>query len=381
MPGGDIKYVYIFILIAVFIILLACINFTNLSTARSTTRLKEVGIRRVFGVQRSTLSLQFMLESFLIVFSAYILAMVLTEISLPFFNRLTEKSISINYFDIRFIGAVLALIIAVSVLAGSYPAIYLSSFKPISVLKGEMVTGKKRTRFRSILVVGQFTISLFLLSSVLILNKQMRYIQTKNLGFNKEHLLVITNTNLLDRNIENFKNQLITNPQILSFSESGFLPSPSNRNNGSVWRDGIMSNDPVGFTHFFVDYDYVKTFGMKIVRGRGFSKEFSTDSSAIVINQAAAKLLGWQDPIGRKIGAILKPDFDVKKPVLDVYTIIGVVEDFNYNSLHEPVRALALYLKKSDQMITCRLRVDTNIPQLVCLSEIKVGRECARAAI
>ena len=363
--GGDIKYVYIFILIAVFIILLACINFTNLSTARSTTRLKEVGIRRVFGVQRSKLSLQFMLESFLIVFAAYILAMVLTEISLPFFNRLTDKSISINYFDIRFIGAVLALICTVSVLAGSYPAIYLSSFKPISVLKGEMITGKKGTRFRSILVVGQFTISLFLLSSVLILNSQMRYIQAKNLGFNKEHLLVIANTNLLEKNIENFKNQLITNPQVVSSTVSGFLPSPSSRNNGSVWRDGIMSNDPVGFTHFFVDYDYMKTFDMKIVSGRGFSKEFSTDSSTIVINQAAAKLLGWQDPLGRKIGAILTPDWNVNKPVLDVYTIIGVVEDFNYNSLHEPVRALAMYLKKSNQMITCRIRADTNIPQLV----------------
>jgi putative ABC transport system permease protein len=369
--GGDMKYVYIFILIAVFIILLACINFTNLSTARSTTRLKEVGIRRVFGVQRSTLSLQFMLESFLIVFAAYILAMVLTEISLPFFNSLTDKSISINYFDIRFIGAVVALVLAVSVLAGSYPAIYLSSFKPISVLKGEMVTGKKRTRFRSILVVGQFTISLFLLSSVLILNKQMKYIQAKNLGFNKEQLLVISNTNLLDKNIEIFKNQLITNPQILTFTESGFLPSPSTRNSGSVWRDGIMSNDPVGFNHFFVDYDYMKTFDMEIVRGRGFSKEYSTDSSAMVINQAAVKMLGWQDPIGRKIGAILSPDWDVNKPVLDVYTIIGVVEDFNYNSLHEPVRPLALYLKESNQMITCRLRGDTNIPQVVAFLKSK----------
>jgi putative ABC transport system permease protein len=368
---GDIKYVYIFILVAVLIILLACINFTNLSTARSTTRLKDVGIRKVFGVQRSTLSLQFMLESFLIVFAAYILAMVLTEISLPFFNRLTDKSISINYFDIRFIGGVLGLVLAVSVLAGSYPAIYLSSFKPISVLKGEMVTGKKKSRFRSILVVGQFTISLFLLSSVLILNKQMKYIQSKNLGFNKEHLLVINKTNLLEKNIENFKNQLITNPQILSFTESGFLPSPSNRNSGSVWRDGIMSNDPVGFTHFFIDHDYLKTFDMKIVRGRGFSKEFSTDSSAILINQAAAKLLGWEDPIGRKIGAILKPDFDVNKPVLEVYTIIGVIEDFNYNSLHDPVRAMALYLKESNQMITCRLRVDTNIPQLVAFLKSK----------
>jgi putative ABC transport system permease protein len=369
--GGDIKYVYIFILIAVFIILLACINYTNLSTARSTTRLKDAGMRRVFGIQRSALSLQFMLESFLIVFAAYILAMVLTEISLPFFNRLTEKSISIQYFDIRFIGVVLTLVLAVSVLAGSYPAVYLSSFKPISVLKGEMVTGRKKTRFRSILVVGQFTISLFLLSSVLILNKQMKYIQAKNLGFNKEHLLVITNTNLLEKNIENFRNQLITNPKILSFTESGFLPSPSTRNNGSVWRDGIMSNDPVEFTHFFVDYDYMKTFDMRIIRGRGFSKEFSTDSSAIVINQAAAKVLGWQDPIGRKIGAILTPDWDVNKPVLDVYTIIGVVEDFNYNSLHNKVNALALYLKKSDQMITCRLRVDTNFPQLVAFLKSK----------
>jgi putative ABC transport system permease protein len=369
--GGDIKYVYIFILIAVFIILLACINFTNLSTARSATRLKDVGIRKVFGVQRSKLSMQFMLESFLIVFAAYIVAMVLTEISIPFFNRLTEKSLLINYFDIGFIGAVFCLVFVISVLAGSYPAVYLSSFMPIAVLKGEMVTGSKKTRFRSILVVGQFTISLILLSSVLILNRQMNFIQEKNLGFNKEQLLVINNTNLLEKNIENFKNQLISNPQILAFTESGFLPSPSSRNNGSVWRDGVMSNDPVGFTHFFVDYDYIKTFDMKILSGRGFSKEFSTDSSAIVINQAAAKQLGWKDPVGRKIGDILRSDFDINKPVLDIYTIIGVVEDFNYQSLHNSVGALAMYLKESNQMITCRIRRGTNISEMVAFLKSK----------
>ena len=363
--GGDIKFVYIFILIAVFIILLACINFTNLSTARSSTRLKEVGIRKVFGVQRSKLSIQFMMESLLIVFMAYIIAMVLTEISLPFFNKLTEKSLSINYFDIGFIGGVIGLIFVISILAGSYPAIYLSSFRPISILKGEMVTGRKRTYFRSILVVGQFTISLILLSSVLILNKQMKFIQDKNLGYNKEQLLVIKNTNLLNKNIEVFKNRLTTNPQILSVSVSGFLPSPSNRNNGSIWRDGVMSNDPLLFTHFFVDYEYLKTFDMKIVSGRGFSKEFSTDSSAIVINQAAVKLLGWKEPLGRKIGAILKSDFDVNKPVLDVYTIIGVVEDFNYSSLHEPVQALAMYLKGSSEIITCRIRPGTSVTGIV----------------
>jgi putative ABC transport system permease protein len=369
--GGDIKFVYIFISIAIFIILLACINFTNLSTARSASRLKEVGIRKVFGVQKSKLSVQFMLESFIIVFAAYIIAMVLTEISLPFFNHLTEKNLSINYFDIGFIGGVLGLILVISILAGSYPAIYLSSFRPISVLKGEMATGRKKTLFRSILVVSQFTISLILLSSVLILNKQMKFVQNKNLGYNKEHLLIINNANLLDKNSEIFRNQVLANPQVISCTQSGYLPTPSNRNNGSIWRDAIMSNDPVQVTHFFVDYDYIKTFDLKIVRGRGFSKEFSTDSSAVIINQAAVKLLGWKDPIGRKIGAILTSNFDINHPVLDENTIIGVVEDFNFNSLHSPIKALVMYVKKSNELITCRIRPETSIPGMVAFMKSK----------
>jgi len=364
-PGGDIKYVYIFISIAVFIILLACINFTNLSTARSTSRLKEVGIRKVFGVQRSVLTLQFMLESFIIVFAAYIIAMAITEFSLPFFNELTEKKLSINYFNPGFIGGVLGLILIISLLAGSYPAIYLSSFKPISILKGEMVTGRKKTRFRSILVVSQFTISLILLSSVLILNKQMKFVQNKNLGYNKEQLLIIKNGNLLNKNNENFKNKILSNPQILSVSQTGYLPSPSDRIHGSIWRDAIMSNDPVSFAHFFVDYEYLKTFDLKIASGRGFSKEFSTDSSACVINQAAVKLLGWKDPIGRKVGAILRSDFNINHPVLDEFTIIGVVEDFNFNSLHTPVEGLAMYIKKSNDLITCRIRTGANMSSIV----------------
>ena len=369
--GGDIRYVYIFILIAIFIILLACINFTNLSTARSATRLKEVGIRKTFGVLRKNLSLQFMIESFLVVFAAYIIAMVLTEISLPFFNDLTEKNLSINYFDPGFIGAVLGLVVIISILAGSYPAIYLSSFGPGAILKGEMVTGSKKATFRSILVIGQFTISLVLLSSVLILNKQMKFIQAKKLGYDQEHLLVVSNAYLLDKNIEQFRDQITANPQILSVSISGYLPSPSNRTNGSVWRDGIMSNDPLLVNHFFVDYDYFKTFDLKIAEGRSFSRDFSTDSAAVVINQAAVKLLGWKDPIGRKIGTVLTPDFDPKNPVLDVYTIIGIVSDFNFKSLHSPVEPMVMYLKKSNQLITCRIRRDTNIPDMVAFLKSK----------
>ncbi len=363
--GGDMKFIYIFTIIAIFIILLACINFINLSTARSALRLKDVGVRKVFGVQRSVLSLQFMLESLMTVLVAYIIAMVLTEISLPFFNSLTEKSLSIKYFDPKFIGEMIGLIITISILAGSYPAIFLSSFKPISVLKGEMIAGKRKTAFRSILVVSQFIISLVLLSSVLVLGKQMRFIQSRNLGYNKEQLLIIDNTNLLGKNINNFKNELKTNPQVLSMTQSGFLPSPSERNNGSVWRDGIITNEPLVLTHFFIDTSYLQTFEIKIIRGRGFSRDFSTDSASVVINQAAVKLLGWEDPIGKKFGTLVGADYNGHNAVLDVYTIIGVVEDFNFISLHQPVTALAMYLKPSDQMITCRIRSNTNISELL----------------
>ena len=234
-----------------------------------------------------------------------------------------------------------------------------------------MVTGRKKTRFRSILVVSQFTISLILLSSVLILNKQMKFVQNKELGYNKEQLLIIKNANLLDKNNENFKNQLSGNPQIMSVSQSGCLPSPSERNNGSIWRDAVMSNDPVLFTHFFVDYEYLKTFDLKVVTGRGFSKEFSTDSSGVVINQTAAKLLGWKDPIGRKIGAILTSDYDINHPVLEKFTIIGIVQDFNFSSLHSPVGALGMYIKKSNDLITCRVRPETNILSLVAFLKSK----------
>jgi putative ABC transport system permease protein len=234
-----------------------------------------------------------------------------------------------------------------------------------------MTTGRKKTLFRSVLVVSQFTISLILLSSVLILNKQMKFVQNMNLGYNKEHLFIINNANLLEKNSENFRNQVLANPQVESCSQSGYLPTTSNRIHGSIWRDAIMSNNPVQVTHFFVDYDYMKTFDLKITMGRGFSKEYYTDSSAVIINQAAVKLLGWKDPIGRKIGTILTSNFDINHPVLDEYTIIGVVEDFNFNSLHSPIQALAMYVKKSNDLITCRIRPETSIPEMVAFMKSK----------
>ena len=370
-PSGNIKLIYIFSLIAVFIILLACINFTNLSTARSASRLKEVGIRKVFGIQRGKLSLQFMIESFLIVFVAHIVAMILTEISLPIFNDLAGKNLTINYFDVAFIGLEFGIIIVISFIAGSYPAIYLSSFKPITILRKEMVSGRKRTLFRSILVVGQFAISLALLSSTLILYRQLNYLHNTSLGYNKENLLVIDNTYLLKNNIDNFKNQILTNPNVLNVTISQYLPSPSTRDNGSIFRDGIISNDPLFCTHFNVDYDYIKTFDMKIVKGRPFSRDFPSDSSGVIINEAEAKLLGYEDPIGKKIGTATGREVDVNKPALDVFTIIGVVKDFNHSSLHEPVGGLAMYLKSSTSSITCRINPEANISQILAFIKEK----------
>jgi putative ABC transport system permease protein len=234
-----------------------------------------------------------------------------------------------------------------------------------------MVSGRKRSVFRSILVVSQFTISMILLASMIILNKQMKYIQSRDLGYNKENLLIIKNANLLGISGLHYKNQIEANPNVISVSQSGYLPTPSNRIHSSVWRNAVMSNDMILFSHFFVDIDYLKTLDLKIISGRGFSKEYSTDSTSIVINETASKLLGWEDPVGKKIGTILTPNFDMRHPVLKEFTIIGVVRDFNFNSLHSPVEALAIYLKKSDDFITCKLRPSTNISEMVSFLKSK----------
>lgn len=363
--GGDRKYIYIFTLIAVFIIVLACINFINLSTAKSSSRFKEIGVKKVYGIQRARLSIQFLLESLLIVFIAHIVAMILVEITLPYFNDLTGKSLSISYTDIGFIAGIFGLIVVVSLLAGTYPAIYLASIKPIAILKREMMSGRKKTSFRSILVVGQFTISIVLLSMSLLLGKQLHFIQDKNLGYDKEHLLVIKNTYLLGKNINHFKGQIETNPSIVSLTQSSFLPSPSSRNNSAIYPDGVLTEKPVFCTLFDVDFEYIKTFGMKMSKGREFSKDYSTDSTAIIINEAAAKLMGWEDPVGQKLGVAGITDPKTQSARLNVYTVLGVVKDFNYSSLHEPVAALAMFIGNSAGNITCRIKPQTDLPELI----------------
>lgn len=355
--NGDIMYVYIFIIIAIFILILACINFTNLSTAKATSRSKEVGMRKVFGIRTFTLVRNFLLESFIVVFIAHIVAMILVEVSLPYFNDLSRKSLSISYLDPTVLLGLLALIIITSLFAGSYPAFYLSSFKPLSALKNEVTSGKKKTRFRSILVVGQFVISIVLLTSTLVLNKQMRYIQNKNIGFEKENMIALRNTYLLRNSIESFKADLINSKDIKKVSISGFLPIPNSSSSNTVlFKDGIKTPEIASYEVWNIDCDYVTTLGLKIIKGRSFSKDFLTDSSCVLINEAAAKSFGWDDPIGQIVGASTAVSTE-----LDNYTVIGVMEDFNFESVHDPIKPLACFLNRSTGAMSIRMEAKADV--------------------
>lgn len=357
--------VRIFGIIALFIIIIACINFTNLSTARSITRLREVGVRKTYGVSRSQLINQFNAESVIIVFIAFVLAMVMVELSLPYFNDLTAKELAVNYFSGKFIFSVIGMIIIISVMAGAYPSFYLSSFRPIHVLKGDAEMKKDKFSFRSILVVIQFFISLVLLSATLVLSKQMRFMQNKDLGFNKEQVLVINNTYLIPRDqTATFKEELKKHPSVMSATVSGYLPTPSNRNNSSIFPDAILSDDLFNCQNWVVDHDYIETYGLSLVEGRNFSREFPTDSMALIINETAARKLGWDEPVGRVFG-VPENYREIGEMKLDKYTVIGVVKDFHFESLHLPIESQVIFLGNSVSSTSLRLNKNIDIESLL----------------
>jgi len=363
--NGDAKNVYIFISIAIFILLLACINFTKLSTAKAITRSKEIGVKKVFGERVLTLIRHQLSESFIIVFIAHMAAMILVEVFLPFFNDISAKNLSIEYSNPQILLSLFGLIIITSLVAGSYPAFYLSSYKPISALKSEITAGKKKTRFRSVMVVGQFVISIILLSSTLVLNKQMRYIQTKDLGYQKENLVCIWNNNLAWNKMNNLKNDLLKNPMIKNVSISGFLPIPSNSASNVLYKDGIKTTSFAAYNISYVDHEYINTLGISIIKGRGFSEEFPTDSSAVLINQAAAKSFGWDDPIGKFVGHPIS-ETEIKR-----YTVIGVLDDFNFESVHNPISPMVCFLDQSTGALSVRLESGSDISSSIEFLESK----------
>ncbi|MEP7252380.1 MAG: ABC transporter permease [Ginsengibacter sp.] len=344
-PPGNIQYVYIFSAVALFILLIACINFMNLTTAKSTNRAREVGIRKVLGTQRKSLIAQFLFESVLLVACSLLLALVAVYLVLPVFNNIADKSLALkNLFSPLFILALLALPLVVGLIAGSYPAFYLSGFRPIEVLKGKLTAGKSKAGLRSFLVVFQFAISILLIIGTIVIYKQLNYIQTRNLGFNKDQVLIIDNAYELKKSADAFKNNMLQQPGVTSATLSGYLPvSNSSRSDQTFSKEAVMdAKNGLDMQTWSIDYDYFKTLGMRIVAGRNFSREFGTDSNAVIINETAAKNLGYSEPIGKKIYSI----GGAFGPAV-TYTIIGVVKNFNFESLRKNIGSVSFFLHAS----------------------------------
>lgn len=367
-PSGNIKYVYIFSAVALLILLIACINFTNLTTARSANRAKEVGIRKVLGTERKNLIAQFITESTVISVFSLLIAVLLAYIALPLFNDIAAKSMHIKIlFSPLILPVLIALPFVVGLLAGSYPAFYLSAFKPIQVLKGKLQQGSKSGGLRSVLVVFQFATSIFLIIGTIIIFRQLNFIQTKNLGFNKDQVLIINDAYVLKKNTEVFKNEVIQLPGVISGTLSAYLPvSQSSRNDNTYSKEAVMdSKNALSMQTWSIDYDYFKTIGIQLKKGRNFSKDFGTDSTGVIINESTEKLLGYDDAIGKNIYSI--PN-DNGKPV--VYTIVGVAKNFNFESLHETVGPLMFMLRRSTGLASFKIRPD-NVTALIKSIEAK----------
>jgi putative ABC transport system permease protein len=354
---GDIRFIWIFASIAFFILVIASINFINLSTAQSTTRAKEVGLRKVVGSRRQSLIAQFLAESFITTLFAFAVGLGITFLALPYFNELAQRSIDIPWTSNWFLPSLLASIVLVSILAGLYPSFYLSKFNPVHVLKGAVSSTRKSPGLRSALVVFQFTISIVLIACALIVQDQMNFIMTRDLGFDKDQVIQIQGVNATG-NVAAFKNELRQIAGITNASNSSYLPvEGSHRNSSNV--EPLPDGDPTNFQAQFwqVDEDYIETLGMNLVLGRNFGPKNDMDSlRPAIINQAMAKALGYKDPIGHRISQRQRLE------------IIGIVEDFNYQTIEEQIQPLVFVYNSSSTVTSVKINAE-NIPDLLVAIE------------
>jgi len=333
ISGGRIQYVKLFSIVAIFILLIACINFMNLTTARSVKRAKEIGVRKVVGAVRSSLIRQFIGEALLIVLLSVTVALLTVMLVLPQFNQLTGKQIMMPFDSTVFWLSIAALLLVTGFISGSYPALYLSSFNPVRVLKGTLKFGSGALWFRKGLVVFQFMLSIILIIGTIVISKQVNYIQSVNLGYNRENLIYIPLEGDLTDKFEVFKTQALRMPGIKSITRMSQNPTQIENGTGGVEWEGKDPNSGIEFTWSMVGYDFTKTLKAQIARGRDFSKDFATDSVGYIVNETALKITGYKDPVGKSL------TFWKKKG-----TIIGVIKDFHFNSLHEAINPLVLSL-------------------------------------
>jgi putative ABC transport system permease protein len=371
-PNGNITYVYILVAIALFLIVIACINFMNLATAISVARAKEVGIRKIVGSTRGSIIRQFLLESLVLSFVSLVIAGVMVQIVLPLFNTLARKELEINFIS-QPLNLVLLLVVglAVGILAGSYPAFVLSSFHPVTVLKGRFSTSRKGRRLRNALVVFQFAISIVLISMTLLISRQMDFMLNMDLGYNKDSLIVVERANSLGSRGEAFKQELRGIPGVVDAAGSNTTIS------GGFYY-GIMfqteKDSEIKTTRgMTVDKDFIKTLDLEIIDGRGFAKEFN-DTRNVIINEGAIREFGWNDPVGMKLKRLGDPG-----ETTGDYTVIGVVKDFHYNSLHEDIDSFVLFTLPEGQsqqqqqqvypLLNVRIRPDNTAASLASIED------------
>ncbi|HEX2919692.1 MAG TPA: ABC transporter permease [Bacteroidales bacterium] len=337
VPGqGDITYIRVLSLVAVFILIVACINFMNLSIALLSRRLMEIGIRKVNGAGKGKLIVRFLGESLLIVLVAHVVAMILVELLLPGYNNLIGKHIVVDYRSFGLYTGLISMVLFCGLLAGSYPSFYLASLKPIDIMKGIFGTNPGKAKFRSALVVFQFSLSVLLIICTLTVAKQLQYLKNKDLGYSKEDIgYFLFDTNPRDPRLETFKKEISNNPDVLSVTRARYNPvNVEGTWSGLKWT-GKKEGDDVMFYVLGADEDYAKTFQLELSEGRFFSREFSTDNTALVINEEAAKIMSLKNPVGE----ILSTSEGAK------FTIIGVVKDFNFKSLHTGIEPLIITLE------------------------------------
>ncbi len=350
--NSDITYVYLFGAVAIFILCIACINFMNLSTARSANRAKEVGVRKVMGSLRSHLIRQFLTESILLSVGGFLLAIGIAYLVLPFFNSISQIQLALPFGDPAFYLYLIGAALVVGVLAGLYPSFFLSAFEPVKVLKGQLALGSKSGIIRGSLVVFQFAISIFLIIGTVTVNRQLNFIQNKKVGFNKDQVIMVNDVYALGDQAETYKREVLKNSFIRNGTISGYIPVTGGwRNDNTYFPEGSQpdGDNLVGIQVWEVDVDYIKTMGMKIVDGRDFSEEFLSDSSGVILNQTAVQHFRFgENPIGKKIATFDgNSDGTVDATKVRSYPVIGVVEDFHFESLKQNIAPLALFLGKS----------------------------------
>jgi ABC-type antimicrobial peptide transport system permease subunit len=351
ISGGRIAYVKLFSVIAVLILLIACINFMNLSTAKASTRIKEIGIKKTIGAKRKSLIAQYLLESLAITFLSLLVAFIIIELLLPQFNAITQKEISINY-NFTFILTVLSITVFTGLLSGSYPALYLSRLNPVRVLKGKLKMSFAEIFVRKGLVVFQFALSIIFIVSVFVVNKQIEFTQTKNLGYDRDNILCFQwkqpfNSDQAGNRFETFILEVKNIPGVVNAANmGGSILKEFPGQTGCSWSEQ-ESDKSYLFKAPFVSYDFIETLGLKIIEGRSFSRDFnnSNEEFNILLNEAAVKMMGLDDPINMQIR------FDMN--------IIGVVKDFNYGSLHASIEPLILRFRRFNENVLVKIKAGT----------------------